>query len=89
MMKPTPPAVRFIEHDLERDLLAFVRTVLSSAEVRVRIRHREEGWRWVCDVHGKNTRPTCPHVQAVMAALARMAATANTNPRGTHHDHTV
>jgi hypothetical protein len=33
--------------------------------IRVRIRRSQQGARWICDLHGTDEAPHCPHLQAL------------------------
>lgn len=64
--------VRMVQPDPARGLLAFVQIEPATVEVRVRVGRRGPGgWRWECDACGRNLRPACPHVVAIMAAIGR------------------
>jgi len=87
---PAASAVRFVQPDLRRGLLAIL-PAGAGAELRVRLRHNELGWSWKCSGCSggwrRVTRSTpCSHVSVVLDALhARvMDGLPRIPPRGTN-----
>ena len=68
---PVPAGLRLVGKRLRLSrFVVFVRETPDAGEVRVRVHWRPPRWLYICDEHGPQDRPRCPHSLAA-AQLTR------------------